>query len=136
MEPEDNFLDTKTAGGVIISACCLYKHFALFSALLLIVSLVKVFDLHSFLLCASVFILFALCQFYCIRLNLDSKLFEVMYHNIDEIQFFDKGIQTLFNKNNKERTLEDRWKGTKILLKNACCILALQIILAVYVWIL
>ena len=136
MEQEDNFLDNKTAGGVIISACCLYKHISLFSALLLIISLVKIFCLDSVCYCTFVFILFALCQFYCIRLNLDSKLFEVMYHNMDEIQFFDKGIRTLFDKNNDKRTLEDRWNGTKKLLKNTCCMLVLQLILAIFVWIL
>ena len=55
---------------------------------------------------------------------------------IDEIQFFDKGIRTLFDKNNDKRTLEDRWNGTKKLLKNTCCMLVLQLILAIFVWIL
>ena len=132
MESEE-FLTSKDASGVIISACSLWSHLTVISIILLIVSIIKPLILSNGLYINIAIILFILTQFICLRLNLDYKLFKYIY-SCDNIKDFDAGIKFLFNKDKKDTSFLRRWLGTKKLIKKTYVYLVMQFIFAVIVY--
>jgi len=130
MENNEDFLKSETAGGVITSACGLWLHISILSMLIFIVSIIK-----SDNFCCSISAIFSmlLCQCYAIRLNLDEKLFRVLYKNLDT-ENFDRSLEILFNKKLQEdKPLLLRWLGTKKLLQNSILWLIIQIAVLGYI---
>lgn len=64
--------------------------------------------------------------FYCWRLWMDEQFFSLLYQESADVIAFDKAIQTLWSKNSKSRSLEQRWLGTGRLIKQAWLFVSLQ----------
>ena len=130
MEYNENTLNNKTAGGVLTSACGLWVHIASLSLVIMLLSIYITLQNSNALFVFLILFSFILCQFFCFRLNLDEKLFNVLYENIEDITSFDKTLELLFNKNNQNRTIEERILGTKKIFISCILTLLLQTILS------
>ena len=129
MENKEEILNTETAGDVITSACGLWLHLSILSAIIFIIS---IFKEESILCSMAAIVSFMACQSYTLRLNLDEKLFKVFYKSQDTTAF-DKAVETFFNRNTKQdRSVLSRWYGTKTLFANGILWLLIQIIILCY----
>lgn len=130
MENKEEILKTETAGEVITSACGLWLHISILSGIIFIISILKEESLFCSLASLTAFLI---CQSYTLRLNLDEKLFGVLYKNQD-ITAFDKAVGTFFNKISKpDRPLLSRWYGTKTIFANGILWLLTQIAILCYI---
>ena len=99
MEDNEILLKKQTTGGVIISACGLWVHIALISFVVLLLSFCLYLHNMNNNFFVFEFLCFVFCQFYCLRLNLDAKLFKILFDNIEELDSFDSAIEKMFNRN-------------------------------------
>lgn len=143
--PEENIeeiLNTKIAGAVIISALKQWKLIESVSIVMLAMQLGFMFHLTHTCLCTKLlfiagFLLFLVLQVFIMRLYFDKLLFEQIYEyeNIDEnIKIFDRAMNFFVCSKLESRTMESRWQGVKCLFKRAFTLLALQVIIVFFLF--
>lgn len=64
--------------------------------------------------------------FFCWRLWMDEQFFRLFYQNEADRERFDLAIRTLWSKEMKPRTLEERWAGVRKLIYRGWASVALQ----------
>ncbi len=124
-------LNDKSHGDVIIILTASWRYFVL-GALLAFICQFILF-ICGFSNRFQLFIgalLFIINQYYIYRLWLDNHFFRLIYRQ-DSTQEFDHAISYFFPKKQKNKTMEQRWFGTKNLFKNA-----LLSIVSLWAWLL
>ncbi|MCW1874480.1 hypothetical protein OMR58_08460 [Erwinia sp. INIA-01] len=81
---------------------------------------------------ALLLLLFLLTQYYCWRLWLDERLFQLV-NSEDDLAAFDAGMARLWAvKPGATRSLEDRWLGARRILHRAICALICLWLVAIF----
>ncbi|MFG1172923.1 hypothetical protein AAFN90_04890 [Erwiniaceae bacterium CAU 1747] len=81
---------------------------------------------------ALLLLLFLLTQYYCWRLWLDERLFELL-NSEDDLAAFDAGMARLWSaKPGPLRSLEQRWRGARRIFHRAICVLTVLWLTALF----
>lgn len=115
MDKTTNALQSSIAGQVIVAVCGFGKYFAVSSLIIFILSLTTgILNYPTLSKIAAV--AFVVTQFLAWRIYLDKFLFQILYANENKSEDFDAALRFLFNRRRQDKTLAERWRGTKRLL--------------------
>lgn len=103
-----------------------WRYIVFVSFLAYLVAMILVLEPHSIWWIALSFSAGFITLFFCWRLWMDEKFFDVLMRNPDNTNEFDAAIQALWAKNQTPRTLEQRWRGTATLIQRAWLAVSIQ----------
>lgn len=114
-------LMNKGHGDIIITLTNSWRYLAIGSVLACILqfSLFLCFNYNKYYLFTAI-IIFLINHYYIYRLWLDNHFFKIIYQQ-EETKTFDNALIFLFPIKMKNRSMEQRWRGTKQLFIRALC---------------
>lgn len=108
-----------------------WRYIVLVSFLAYLVCMILLLNPHSIGWIALSFAAGFITLFFCWRLWMDEKFFDLLMRNPENATEFDAAIQALWAKNQTPRTLEDRWQGAAKLIKQAWLAVSIQWVSAI-----
>lgn len=121
-------LDNPIAGKVLIATLNSWRYLSALSVLGMLFAFGLFLANIGWVSVLSLSLLLAIvCQYFCWRLWLDCRLFQILYQFPDQSEVFDTAINMLWDKNSdNSRSLISRWTGARKLLRSAGVALLIQ----------
>lgn len=130
MKDEILIKNTKISSEVIIASLEAAVPLALISSFIFALQITVVFRIKELSVTPLIAgVIYFLVQFFCFCLRYDKKLFKILLNNPESVECFDKTLNKLWNKKIiKNKTMDDRCKGTARLIKITFLLIFLQIL--------